>query len=158
MDGIRRRLAGPISAGAGAGRLPSKSPAIPLDPTGFTADPLLMNIPTAARLVSTWQDERLTGVALAEREDSSGWNLVLERASTFTEKESRDGQDTYCITTEAGESVYGGVISWAVESNKLLLTLDERVSESLEIKSRLAIEVPAKDAAELKAKLAVILA
>jgi hypothetical protein len=117
-----------------------------------------MNIPTTARLVSTWQDERLTGVALSEREDSSGWNLVLERSSSFTAKDHAAGEDTYCLTTESGLTCYGGVIKWAVQGNSLLLTLDERVSETLEIKSTLAIEFPAKDAAELKAKLAVILA
>jgi hypothetical protein len=117
-----------------------------------------MKVLTAARLISTWQDERLTGVALAEREDSSGWNLVFERAATFTEKDREAGQDTYCITTEAGQSAYGGVVMWAVEGNKLLLTVDERVSESLEIKSSLEIEVPAKDVPDLKAKLAQILA
>jgi len=143
---------------AGPPRPCPNSPRVPLDPSLLTTDALLMNIPTTARLVSTWQDERLTGVALSEREDSSGWNLVLERSAAFTDKERAAGEDTYCLTTESGMSAYGGVITWAVEGSSLLLTLDERVSETLEIKSKLVIEFPAKDAAELKAKLAVILA
>jgi hypothetical protein len=49
-------------------------------------------------MVSVWRDESLAGVALAERDDSSGWNLVFERSFAFTDADRRAGQDTYCIT------------------------------------------------------------
>ena len=60
-----------------------------------------------ARFVSTWQDDRLTGIKLAEHEDSSGWSLSFERVIAPTEKEREARQDAYCITTETGFFTYG---------------------------------------------------
>jgi hypothetical protein len=116
-----------------------------------------------AGFASTWDDERLTGVTLAEREDSSGWSIVFERALAPTEKDREAGQDTYCITTRAGNSVCGGVIRWAIEGNQLVLTLDERTSEhlcteNLWLRCEIAIDLPADKVAELTPRLSQILA
>ena len=51
-----------------------------------------------AQLVSVWRDEALTGAALAENADSSGWNLIFQRARRFDEQDRSLGIDTYCLS------------------------------------------------------------
>jgi hypothetical protein len=113
-----------------------------------------------AQMVSVWRDDSLTGVALAEREDSSGWNLVFERSHGFTEADRKAGQDTYCITNEAGSAAYGGVAGWAVKGSDLTLLLDDKTSGELGLAGELTISLifaPAQ-VAELNTALAEILA
>jgi len=111
-------------------------------------------------LVSVWRDDSLAGVALAEREDSSGWNLVFERSFVFTDADRKAGQDTYCITNEAGVAVYGGVAGWAIAGPELLLTLDAKTSAALGLASQLTISLvcPSDSVEELRGALEEILA
>jgi hypothetical protein len=113
-----------------------------------------------AQMVSVWTDDSLTGVALAEREDSSGWNLVFERSHAFTDADRKAGQDTYCITNEAGVAVYGGVAAWAIKASDLTLTLDESTSGQLGLATELTIALSfgAGQVAELNKALGEILA
>lgn len=113
-----------------------------------------------AQMVSVWRDAALAGAALAEGEDSSGWNLVFERALAFTEADRKAGQDTYCITNESGVAVYGGVTSWAIRGGELKLALDERTSGELGLASDLtvALACPPASIDELSAALTEILA
>ena len=92
-----------------------------------------------ARLVSVWRDDSLAGAALAESDDSSGWNLVFERAHDFTDADRKAGQDSYCITNEAGTATYGGVSSWAIAGTELQLTLDPKTSSELGLADALTI-------------------
>jgi hypothetical protein len=111
-----------------------------------------------AKLVSVWSDDALAGAALAEREDSSGWNLVFERVKSPSEADRKAGQDTYCITNEAGAAAYGGIVGWSIAGAHLNLTLDARTSGELGLGPELVIALPAGHVAELAAGLAEILA
>jgi hypothetical protein len=113
-----------------------------------------------AQLVSVWRDDSLTGAALAEHDDSSGWNLVFERSHAFTDADRKAGQDNYCITDEAGTAIYGGVISWAIKGSELTLTLDGKTSGELGLAGDLTIALAfeAPSVAELKGALTEILA
>jgi len=111
-----------------------------------------------AKLVSVWSDDALAGAALAEREDSSGWNLVFERVKSPSEADRKAGQDTYCITNEAGAAVYGGIVGWSIGGTELKLVFDARTSGELGLGSELVIALPAANVEELTAGLAEILA
>jgi hypothetical protein len=113
-----------------------------------------------AQMVSLWRDDSLTGVALAEAQDSSGWNLVFERSSTFTDADRKAGQATYCLTNEAGVAVYGGVTGWAIKGTELTLSLSEKAAGDLGLATTLTIVLgfAASSVAELNAALATILA
>ncbi|HEX7490744.1 MAG TPA: Imm10 family immunity protein [Candidatus Limnocylindrales bacterium] len=113
-----------------------------------------------AQLVSVWREDSLTGAALAERDDSSGWNLVFERSHAFTDADRKSGQDNYCITNEAGTAIYGGVTGWAIKGADLTLTLDDKTSGELGLAGELTITLTfdASSVAELKAALTEILA
>jgi hypothetical protein len=113
-----------------------------------------------AQMVSVWRDDSLTGIALAEREDSSGWNLVFERSHKFTDADRKAGQDTYCMTNEAGAAAYGGVTNWAVNGADLTLSMDAATSGALGLATELTISLAfaTPSVAELKAALAEILA
>jgi len=111
-------------------------------------------------MVSVWRDDSLAGVALAEREDSSGWNLVFERSFAFTDADRKAGQDTYCITNEAGAAVYGGVGGWSIAGKDLTLALDARTAADLGVAERLVIELAfgAASISDLDKALAEIIA
>ena len=113
-----------------------------------------------AQMVSVWRDDSLAGVALAERDDSSGWNLVFERVLAFTDADRKAGQDSYCITNEAGVAVYGGVSKWSVAGTDLTLALDEKTSGDLGLAQELTIELAFAPASikDLDAALVEILA
>ena len=111
-------------------------------------------------MVSVWRDDSLAGVALAEREDSSGWNLVFERSFAFTDADRKAGQDTYCITNEAGAAVYGGAGKWSIEGTDLTLAFDSKTAADLGLAEQLTIElaVAAASISDLDKALAEILA
>lgn len=113
-----------------------------------------------ARLVSVWRDDSLAGAALAESDDSSGWNLVFERAHAFTDADRKAGQDSYCITNEAGTATYGGVTRWAIGGTELNLALDAKTSGELGLASELtvALACPPDTVDKLKTALTEILA
>ena len=111
-------------------------------------------------MVSVWRDESLAGVALAERDDSSGWNLVFERSITFTDADRKAGQDTYCITNEAGVAVYGGVDGWSIGGAELKLDLADKTSSQfgLAAKTTIALNFEAASIQEFETALKTILA
>lgn len=113
-----------------------------------------------AQMVSVWRDDSLAGVALAEREDSSGWNLVLERSFAFTEADRKAGQDTYCLTNEAGVAVYGGVTKWSIAGKDLAIALDDKTAADLGLAPQLTVELgfAAGSIADLSKALTEILA
>jgi hypothetical protein len=110
-------------------------------------------------MVSAWRDGALIGVALAEGEDSSGWNLVFERALSFTDADRKAGQDTYCITNEAGVAVYGGVTSWAINGAELTLAFGDGTSGELGLANdvTVALACPTASIEELGVALTEIL-
>jgi hypothetical protein len=127
-----------------------------LDPLAMSENPSKIK----AEMVSVWHDESLEGVALAERDDSSGWNLVFERALAFTDADHKAGQDTYCITNEAGVAVYGGVTSWSIAGTELTLVLADKASAELGLAAQLtvALAFAPTSITELDAALKTVLA
>jgi hypothetical protein len=113
-----------------------------------------------AELVSVWRDVEVTGAALAERPDSSGWNLVFQRSNSFTDSDRRSGTATYSITNEAGVTVYGGVTSWKVDGSNLNLALGSDAGSQLGLPADVAIAlgVEAARIADLSTTLADVLA
>ena len=115
----------------------------PIDPQCAMTHPRVMsaNSPSkiTAQMVSLWRDDSLRGVALAEREDSSGWNLVFERSAAFTDTDRKAGEDTYCITNEAGVAIYGGVTGWAIAGDDLSLGFTEKAAGDLGLATDLTI-------------------
>jgi hydroxylamine reductase (hybrid-cluster protein) len=101
----------------------------------------------------------VVGAALAENPDSSGWNLVFQRARAFTDEDRKMGQDTYSITNESGATAYGGVTAWEVADCELRLTLDRRVCEELGVPRQLTIGLCVDETAmaDLGAALAEVL-
>jgi hypothetical protein len=133
--------------------------------TGATVCPILAAMSASpskitAQMVSVWRDDSLAGVALAEREDSSGWNLVLERSFAFTEADRKAGQDTYCLTNEAGVAVYGGVTKWSIAGKDLAIALDDKTAADLGLAPQLTVELgfAAGSIADLSKALTEILA
>jgi hypothetical protein len=133
-------------SGAAAHQFPRRPPSrgpFRVGPAAPTTDfPDMSHIESsgaAAQLVSVWQDSEVTGVALAEGADSSGWNLVFQRSKRFTAEDARMGQDTYSITDEAGTTVYGGVARWQIAGSALTVALDEAASAGLGLPGTLAI-------------------
>lgn len=102
-----------------------------------------------AAMVSIWSDDSLAGAALAEKNDSSGWNLVFERSNTFSDADRKAGQDTYCVTNEAGVAVYGGIASWSIAGTELALSLSDATAAELGVAAELTIAL-AFSPAEIK--------
>ena len=113
-----------------------------------------------AELVSVWRDVEVVGAALAERPDSSGWNLVFQRSNSFTDSDRKSGTDTYSITNESGVTVYGGVTRWRVDGSNLNLALDTETGSQLGLPADVAIAlgVEAARIADLSKTLADVLA
>ena len=113
-----------------------------------------------AQLVSVWRDEGLSGAALAENADSTGWNLIFQRAHETTEEDRQLGQDTYCLGNEAGTTVYGGVVRWTIAGSQLDIELDDRTSAELEVpdKMTIALQCGPAEMEEFGASLREILA
>ncbi len=73
-------------------------------------------------------------VGVAENADGSGKSLLFSTTLTpFDEQDRLLGQDTYCISTEWGATVYGGVMSCILQDNVLVLTLDPEAADILEL-------------------------
>jgi hypothetical protein len=113
-----------------------------------------------AQLVSVWRDDALTGAALAENVDSSGWNLIFQRARQFDEQDRAQGIDTYCLSNEAGLTSYGGISNWRIAGTELVLTLDDKVCGDLGLANemRVALAVTPVTIEELGSVLTEILA
>jgi hypothetical protein len=113
-----------------------------------------------AQLVSVWRDDSLTGAALAENVDSSGWNLIFQRARQFDEQDRAQGIDTYCLSNEAGVTSYGGISDWSIAGAELVMTLDDKVCGDLGLANemRVALAVPPVTIEELGSVLTEILA
>lgn len=73
-------------------------------------------------------------VGLAEHEDGSGEALLLMASLTVADEQDRAlGQDTYCVSTAWGATVYGGMTECALRGDLLLLRFDAVAAETLGI-------------------------
>jgi hypothetical protein len=95
-------------------------------------------------------------VVLAENRDGSGARLELQRLLSLDEQDRRLAMDTYCLCTEDGATVYGGIKSWTLRSDLLEIDLDVQATEALRVQG-FAISFPAEDFPMLKEGLAKVL-
>lgn len=79
-------------------------------------------------------DGMIAGVA--EEADGSGFALHFLRASHFDAEEQALGRDTYCITTNEGNVVYGGVVRWECGPRHLDLELASEAAQTLHVPER----------------------
>jgi hypothetical protein len=101
-------------------------------------------------------------VVLAEDPDGDdGPRLEIQRGlpGTDTDQDRRLGQDTYCLSTQTGATVYGGVRSYAFEGSLLTMRLDRRAWNTLGVPEEFSIrlEADADTLAKVRAALLSIL-
>lgn len=72
-------------------------------------------------------------VVLAERRDGSGCRLEIQRALSFDEQDRKLGQDTYSLSTERGGTFYGGIASWTLTGDTLVIVLEKKAAQVLEV-------------------------
>jgi len=70
-------------------------------------------------------------VYFAQNADGGGTRLELQRALVFDPQDAELGMNTYCISRDSGETHYGGVVSWQINSRKLELRLDPSAADEL---------------------------
>jgi Immunity protein 10 len=87
------------------------------------------------RCVAVADDDDLNTfvVGLAEDADGSGWGLVFQIAHSFDEQDRMLGEDTYCISTTWGATVYGGLTSCVLQDDELVLEFDSEGADTLGI-------------------------
>jgi hypothetical protein len=102
------------------------------------------------------RDINTFAVVLAEDRDGSGARLELQKALSVDEQDRRFEMDTYCLCTEDGATVYGGVESWTLSSNLLVINLNAQATESLGVQG-FAVSFAAEEFALLKEALSKVL-
>jgi hypothetical protein len=101
---------------------------------------------TARALVATdLPDLNVFSVVLAENRDGGGRRLEIQRSTSFSEQDKKLGQDTYCISTDAGASHYGGISSWRLVENRLEIQLDAQAAMVLGVSGGFAVRFEASE-------------
>ena len=72
-------------------------------------------------------------VGLSEDQEGRGQTLLFQVAYSFDEQDRALGMDTYAVSNEAGETVYGGVTSCILEGNILTVRFDPEAAATLEM-------------------------
>jgi hypothetical protein len=90
--------------------------------------------------VSTLEDLNTFLIMLAENADGSGRRLEIQRALSFDEQDRKLGMDTYCLCTESGTH-YGGVESWTLGDDTLILEFEKKASRALRLERRLIVRL-----------------
>lgn len=88
-------------------------------------------------------------VVLAEEPDGDGPRLEISRSLTHTKQDRDLGQDTYCLSTQTGATVYGGVRSYVLDGSTLTMRLDSRARDVLGVPGEFSIRLEA-DAATIE--------
>src|ERR1700683_3625488 len=78
-------------------------------------------------------------VVLAEEPDGDGARLEISRSLTHTKQDRDLGQDTYCLSTQTGATVYGGVRSYTFEGSTLTVRLDSQARDVLGVPGEFSI-------------------
>ncbi len=95
-------------------------------------------------------------VGLAEAEVGDGASLLISIALLpYDEQDRALGQDTYCISTEGGATVYGGLTRCVLHNNALLLGLtpDAATTLGLPTQTRFPLTIDHATVARLRAGL-----
>jgi hypothetical protein len=70
----------------------------------------------------------------ADREDGSGEALLLMVSlSSYDEQDRALGQDTYCISTAQGATIYGGLTRCVLQFDSLTLGFEPEAAHALEV-------------------------
>jgi Immunity protein 10 len=85
----------------------------------------------AVAAVEQMDDVNAFVVILAEKEDGTGNRLEIQRALELDVTDEELGMGTYCLCVSSGATHYGGVTSWSVDSEYLVLALDPDAAEAL---------------------------
>jgi hypothetical protein len=78
----------------------------------------------AAGFVEDPSDEVLE-VGFSERLDGSGRSILINRSTADGAIEAPFGMDSYCVSTELGNSDYGGLVRVDFRGNEIELTLSD---------------------------------
>jgi len=93
-------------------------------------------------------------IALADRADSPGHYLELQRSIEEDEQDAALGMDTYCIVTASGATHYGGIISCILSDDSLELEFSEAAEAKLGIKGyKISLALSTSDKALLRSGL-----
>ena len=95
-------------------------------------------------------------VVLAEEPDGDGPRLEISRALTYTKQDRELGQDTYCLSTQTGATVYGGVRSYTLYEAMLTMRLDARAQEELGVPAEFSIHLEADAATVARVRSALV--
>jgi hypothetical protein len=95
-------------------------------------------------------------VVLAENPDGDGQRLEISRSLAHTEQDRDLGQDTYCLSTQTGATVYGGVRSYVLDDSTLTMRLDPRARDVLGVPGEFSIRLEA-DAATIESVRSALL-
>lgn len=102
------------------------------------------------------EDTDLAVSVLVVAHPSSGDAIEVMRAHFFDDQDRALGQDTYCLS-RGGVSHYGGVLAHALVGSELTLTLTAEAAETLELPSRVTIDVGSDGAALVSIRLATLI-
>jgi hypothetical protein len=95
-------------------------------------------------------------VVLAEDPDGdSGPRLEISRSLVHSPQDRALGLDTYCLSTQTGATVYGGVVSYRIEDETLTMRLDPRAQEILGVPEEFSIRLDADKSAMESVRLAL---
>jgi hypothetical protein len=85
-------------------------------------------------------------VVLAEDPDGDGGpRLEISRALASTTQDRELGLDTYCLSTQTGATVYGGVRSYTLHGSTLTIRLDPRAQGALGVPEEFSILLDADE-------------
>lgn len=76
-------------------------------------------------------DVNTFAVVLAEADDGSGQRLELQRALVVNDEDRERGWGTYCLVTDDGATVYGGLSSWKLDGDTLRIVLEHQAAAAL---------------------------
>ena len=88
-------------------------------------------------------------VAFAEHPEGDGKRLEIAVLLELSEYDIACGQDTYSLATESGACAYGGVTSWHVDPGCLVINVDGRTAQALEIVDGFRIQFPEVETATI---------
>ncbi|MEO0602345.1 MAG: Imm10 family immunity protein [Myxococcota bacterium] len=89
-----------------------------------------------AALFTTEGDFDGAMAAVAEQADGSGFALHFLRARAFDEGDRAQGTNTYCVTTNEGNTEYGAIVDWDRGPRHLDLEMHPDAARRLHVPER----------------------
>jgi hypothetical protein len=103
-------------------------------------------------------DLDVTVLGVTDDSDGDGHSVIFQRSSTFTDQDRELGQDTFAVTTETGAIAYGGLESYDVGDDALVLEFEPAAADDLGLptSTRVELALSRHDLDELRAGLAEV--